>query len=136
MLWGSKKQLTCSCQITIKEIKAFCTPLHFCYISDWFYYHFLPRNESLRYGNFTVDLFKIKKKICLYILNAYYYQLCTFCMLIFIRVAYSYQVFTNCMLILQVCTLCKVIHIRLTIMDDLDGKSQHAYSFFVYKSLI
>ena len=102
MLWGSKKQLTCSCQITIKEIKAFCTPLHFCYISDWFYYHFLPRNESLRYGNFTVDLFQVKK-ICLYILNAYYHQLCSFCTLIFIWFAfffaYSYQVCTNCMLI-------------------------------------
>ena len=42
MLWGSKKQLTCSCQITIKEIKAFRTTLlTLCFVSDWYSYHFL-----------------------------------------------------------------------------------------------
>ena len=37
--WG-KKQLTCSCQITIKRDKSILHTITLCYISDWFCYHF------------------------------------------------------------------------------------------------
>ena len=37
--WG-KKQLTCSCQITIKRDKSILHTITLCYISDWFCDHF------------------------------------------------------------------------------------------------
>ena len=37
---GGKKQLTCSCQVTIKRDKSILHTITLCYISDWFCDHF------------------------------------------------------------------------------------------------